>query len=102
MSEDVLKFDANSHVKDFSFNDLPFNDEDQELKLFILNNLPIGLMSDIEILGIQDTGVRDEIFSLIVENQFECSVKEFYEKELYKNKAIFDMLKFKKERQWLD
>ena len=96
MSKDVLEFNANSHVKDFSFNDLPFNDEDQELKLFILNNLPIGLMADIEILGIQDTSVRDEIFSLIVENQFECSVKEFYEKELYKNKAIFDMLKFKK------
>lgn len=96
---DRFTFDINKHVKDFQFNDLPFDDKDEELKIFIISNLPVGLMADISVLGIQDTQVRDEIFSLIVENQFECSVEAFYKKELYKNKAIFNILKFKKERQ---
>ena len=89
VNSDKIEYKPTEHVDDFDFCDLPFDDSDKELKLLILSNLPATLTVDIVNYGIQDTEVRDCVFLFLVENQFDCTVKEFYDKGLYKNKYTF-------------
>jgi len=89
--DDILEFQHS-----FSFYDLPFSEKDEELKRFILVNLPNALKAQIRRWGPDDSVVRDEVFEFLVLNKFSCSVDEFYNKNLHKELLGFDKEKLKK------
>lgn len=77
---------TDQEIKLFTFNSLPFNDEDIKLKLDILNNLPESIQNDIDTWGPDDSVVRDDIFLFLLENQFKMTPKQYYESEICKNR----------------
>lgn len=73
-------------IKFFTFNDLPFDNENLDLKLNILNNLPEDIQKDIDRWGPDDSVVRDDIFLFLLDNQFNLTPSQYYESEICKNR----------------
>ena len=96
MSEQITEDDILEFQNNFSFYDLPFNDKEAGLKRFVLLNLPTEIKKQIKRWGVDDSVVRDEVFTFLVLNQFNCSVNEFYNKKLNTIEVLFNRDKLTK------
>jgi len=81
------------------FNDLCFDSTNQTTMLKIFNLLPSYLQGSAISYGCNDTVFRDDVFEYLIENQFDMSVEEYYNSDifnLFMKKDVYQKISFKK------
>jgi len=81
------------------FNDLCFDSTNQTTMLKIFNLLPSYLQGSAISYGCNDTVFRDDVFEYLIENQFDMSVKEYYNSDIFNffmKKDVYQKISFKK------
>jgi len=59
--------------------DLPFDNKNKAKMLELFNNLPSDLQGLAVSWGMNDTVFREDVFVLLLETQFGCTPKEYYD-----------------------
>ena len=81
------------------FNDLCFDSTNQTTMLKIFNLLPSNLQGLAVSWGCDDSVFRDDVFEYLIKNQFEMTVKEYYESDIFNyfiKKGHYQKFSFKK------
>jgi len=81
------------------FNDLCFDSTNQTTMLKIFNLLPSHMQGQAISWGCDDTVFRDDVFEYLIENQFDMTVEEYYESEMFHyfiKKGQYQKISFKK------
>lgn len=81
------------------FHDLCFDSTNQTTMLKIFNLLPSYLQGSAIAYGCNDTVFRDDVFEYLIENQFDMSVEEYYNSDIFNwfmKKDVYQKISFKK------
>ena len=72
-----------SEIGPWYFNDLCFDSTNQTTMLKIFNLLPSNLQGLAVSWGCDDSVFRDDVFEFLIKNQFDMTVKEYYDSNIF-------------------